>query len=325
LRPQPASGFVLASAFCVFSGAACGEEYPNKSIRFIVPYPPGGATTTTARVIAQRMQEEWGQQIIIDNRGGAATVLGTEAAARAPGDGYTLLLGNFGWAVTPALHDKLNYDVVRDFSPVSLIANGSLALLVHPSSPIKSVKDLISLAKASPGKLNFGSSGGGSSSSLGALLFRQMTGVQITGVDYKGGGPMLVGLLSVEIQFGFVAVAAAMPQIKNNQLRVIGVSTLARSRVLPDVPTISEAGVKGYELNSWYGVVVPAKTSPAIVNKINALMVRAIAAPDVQQILISAGLEPASSTPAEFFKYVAREVAKWNKLIKNTGIRDTSG
>jgi len=308
-------------AMVLGSGMLCAQDYPNRPIRFIVPYPPGGATTTTARLVAQKLSEAWGQQLIIDNRGGGATIVGTELAARAAPDGYTILLGNFGWAVTPGFHEKLSYDVVRDFSTVSLIANGSLALLVPPSAPIKSVKELIAVAKSRPGQLNFGSSGGGSSSNLGALLFQSMTGVRMTGINYKGGGPMVVALLSRELDLIFVSISAVMSHIKSGQLRVLGVSTLKRSRTLSDVPTIAEAGIDGYELNSWYGVVVPSGTPRPVISKLNEGVVRAVKSPDVEERLIAGGLEPYSSSPAEFSKYVAKEAAKWAKLIKETGAR----
>ncbi|MBI3938236.1 MAG: tripartite tricarboxylate transporter substrate binding protein [Betaproteobacteria bacterium] len=312
------AGVLLAGTMALGAGAMSGQEYPNRPIRFIVPYPPGGATTHTARLVAQKLAEAWGQNVVIDNRGGAATVVGTELAARAAPDGYTLLLANFGWAVTPGLHDKLPYDVVRDFSPISLIANGSLALLVHPAVPAQSVKDLVALAKARPGQLNYGSSGGGSSSNLGTLLFQSMTGVRMTGITYRGGGPLLIALLSGELQVVFVSISAAMPHITAGKLRVLGVSSPKRTVALPDVPTIAEAGIDGYELVSWYGVAVPAGTPQPIISKLNGEVVRAVESADVQKALIAQGLDPASSSPAEFSRYVAGEVAKWAKLIKET-------
>lgn len=298
-----------------------GQDYPDKPIRFIVPYPPGGATTVTARLIGQKLTEAWGQNVVIDNRGGGATIVGAALAARTPPDGYTMLLTNFGFAVTPILHEKLPYDVVRDFAPVSLIANGSLALLVHPAVPVKSVKALVALAKAKPGELNYGSSGGGSSSNLGALLFQSMTGVHMTAITYKGGGPMLVALLSRELDLIFVSIGAAVPQVKAGKLRALGVSSSKRSVALPDVPTIAETGVDGYELNSWYGVAVPSGTPQSIISKLNREIVRAVESADVRKQLIAVGLEPASSSPEEFSNYVAAEVAKWAKVIKETGAR----
>lgn len=321
MRQSRLNAAIFSVSLLLGSSVASAQDYPNRPIRFIVPYPPGGATTLTARIVAQKMSEAWGQQIVIDNRGGAATIVGTEAAARAAPDGYTILLGNFGWAVTPSFHEKLPYNVVRDFATVSLIANGSLALLVPPVSPVKSVKELIALAKTKPGQLNYGSSGGGSSSNLGALLFQSMTGTRMTAVNYQGGGPMVVALLSKELDLIFVSISAVMSHIKSGQLRVLGVSTLKRSRALPDVPTIAEAGVPGYELNSWYGVVVPTGTPQRVISKLNEGVVNAVKSPDVQEILIGQGLEPDSSPAAEFSKYFAKEVAKWTDLIKETGAR----
>lgn len=311
----------LVVMMVVGTGIAVGQEYPNKPIRFIIPYPPGGATTHTGRLIGQQLSEAWGQNVVIDNRGGGATIVGTAIAAQTPPDGYTLLLTNFGWAVTPSLHEKLSYDVVRDFSPVSMIAKGSLVLLVNISSTVKSVKELIAAARAKPGGLNYGSSGGGSSSNLGALLFQSMTGVHMTAITYRGGGPMLIALLGKELDLIFVSISAGMPLIRDGRLRALGVSSDTRSVALPDVPTIAEAGVPRYELDSWYGVAVPKGTPQSIIAKINRQIVRAIESAPVRKNLIAQGLEPASSSPEEFSKYVAREVARWDKLIRENKIR----
>lgn len=305
----------------VGTGIAAGQEYPNKPIRFIIPYPPGGATTHTGRLIGQQLSEAWGQNVVIDNRGGGATIVGTAIAAQTPPDGYTLLLTNFGWAVTPSLHEKLSYDVVRDFSPVGRIAKGSLVLLVNTSSMVKSVKELIAAARAKPGGFNYGSSGGGSSSNLGALLFQSMTGVRMTAITYRGGGPMLIALLGKELDLIFVSISAGMPLIRDGRLRALGVSSDTRSEALPDVPTIAEAGVPGYELDSWYGVAVPKGTPQSIIAKINRQIVRAIESAPVRKNLIAQGLEPASSSPEEFSSYVSREVARWDKLIRENQIR----
>ena len=296
-------------------------NYPTRPIRVIVPTAPGGPPDVVARLIAQDLVTRLGQPVVVENKAGAGTIIGSEFVARAPADGYTLLLTNFGWAVTPSLHEKLSYDVVRDFSPVGRIAKGSLVLLVNTSSMVKSVKELIAAARAKPGGFNYGSSGGGSSSNLGALLFQSMTGVRMTAITYRGGGPMLIALLGKELDLIFVSISAGMPLIRDGRLRALGVSSDTRSEALPDVPTIAEAGVPGYELDSWYGVAVPKGTPQSIIAKINRQIVRAIESAPVRKNLIAQGLEPASSSPEEFSSYVSREVARWDKLIRENKIR----
>ncbi|MBI3938238.1 MAG: tripartite tricarboxylate transporter substrate binding protein [Betaproteobacteria bacterium] len=302
------------------AGVASSQNYPNKPIRFILPYPPGGATDIIARIVGQKLSEGWGQQVIIDSRGGGASIVGTEIAARAAPDGYTLLMGTFGFAVTPSLHKNLPYDPVRDFSPVSFLANGLLVLVVHPAVPVKSVKELVALAKARPRELNYGSTGGGSGSNLGALLFQSVTGVHMTGITYRGGGPSLLALLAGEVNLLFSNILPALPYIKTGKLRVLGVSGSKRTKALPDVPTIAEAGVNGYELVNWYGVLVPTGTPQPVISRLNGEIVRAVGSAEVQKSLMTQGLEPASSSPAEFSRYIAMEIAKWSKVIKETGV-----
>ena len=302
-------------------GVVSGQDYPNKPIRFIVPFPPGGATDIIARIVGQKLTEASGQQVILDNRGGGSSILGTELAARAAPDGYTMLLGSFAFAITPALHEKLTYNTLRDFSAVSLIGNGQAVLVVHPAVPAQTVKELVALAKARPGQLNYSSTGGGSASNLGALLFQSMTGVHITTITYKGGSPALVALLAGEVNMTFTSIVPTLPYIRAGKLRALGVSSFKRTNALPDVPTIAEAGVKGYELISWYGVLVPRLTPQPIIAKLNGDIVRALRSADVRENLIAQGVEPAASSPAELSKYIAAEVAKWSKVIKETGAR----
>ena len=299
------------------------QNYPLKPIRFIVPYPPGGPTDVIARLVGQKLTESSGQQVIIDNRGGGASVVGTALAAKAPADGYTMLLGTFGFAITPALHNDLPYDTINDFSPVSLMAQGLLALVVHPTVPVKSVKELIALARSKPDQLNYSSTGGGSSSSLGALLFQSITGVQMTGIEYKGAGPGLAALLAGEVNVEFFSIVPAIPFIKSGKLRVLGVSSARRALSLPDVPTIAEAGVPGYELTQWYGVLLPGRTPPAVVAKLNSEIVRIVQSPNVKDTFASLGLESASNTSADFSKYIATEVSKWSKVLKESASKRT--
>lgn len=313
--------FSLALFTALVLEGVSAQEYPTKPIRFIVPYPPGGPTDVIARLVGQKLSERFGQQIIVDNRGGGASIVGTELAARAAPDGYTMLLGSFGFAITPALHQNLTYDTIRDFSPVSLMAQGLLALVVHPATPAKSVKELIALAKSKPGRLNYSSTGGGSSSNLGALLFQSITGVQMVGVAYKGAGPGLAAVVAGEVNLAFYSIVPAVPFIKTGKLRVLGVGSAKRSNSFPDVPTIAEAGVPGYELTQWYGVLLPSRTPPPIIAKLNSEIVRIVQSPDIEKMFVSLGLEAASNSPAEFSKYIATEVAKWSKVLKETGAR----
>jgi tripartite-type tricarboxylate transporter receptor subunit TctC len=316
---RTATMLMLTGILSAGAGSVYAQGYPNKPIRWILPYAPGGATEIIARIVGHRLSEVLGQQIIIDTRGGGASIVGTELVARAVPDGYTMLFGTFGFAFTPSLHAKLPYDTERDFAPVSLIGNGLLALVVHPTLPVHSVKELIAMAKAKPNQINYGSTGGGSSSNLGALLFKSMTGVQMTGIIYKGAGPSTAALLGAEVNLIFSSILPVLTHIKSGKLRTLGVSSRKRSAALPDVPTIAEAGVPGYELVSWYGILVPRGTPQPVIAKLNQSALQAIQSKEVQEKLAAQGVEPATSTPAELGKYVSTEIAKWSKLMKEIG------
>ena len=299
--------------------AVSAQAFPDKPIRFILPYPPGGATDIIARIFTTKLAEAWGQQVIIDHRGGGASIVGTELAAKAAPDGYTMLMGTFGFAITPILHKKLPYDIVRDFTPVGLMANGLLVLVVHPGLPVQSVKDLIAYAKSRPGQLNYGSTGGGSGSNMAALLFQSMTVVRMTGVPYNGAGPSLVALLGGELNLIFSNILPTTPHVKAGKLRALGVSSIKRSIALPDIPTIAEAGVAGFETLNWYSVLVPRGTPQPIVSQLNGGIVRAAQSPEVREQLVAQGLEPASSSPQDLARYIAAEIAKWSRVVRETG------
>ena len=299
--------------------AVSAQAFPDEPIRFILPYPPGGATDIIARIFTTKLAEAWGQQVIIDHRGGGASIVGTELAAKAAPDGYTMLMGTFGFAITPILHKKLPYDIVRDFTPVGLMANGLLVLVVHPGLPVQSVKDLIAYAKSRPGQLNYGSTGGGSGSNMAALLFQSMTVVRMTGVPYNGAGPSLVALLGGELNLIFSNILPTTPHVKAGKLRALGVSSIKRSIALPDIPTIAEAGVAGFETLNWYSVLVPRGTPQSIVSQLNGGIVRAAQSPEVREQLVAQGLEPASSSPQDLARYIAAEVAKWSRVVRETG------
>ncbi len=303
------------------AGSAAEQPYPVRPIRVIVPYPPGGPNEVITRTIGEHVAKTLGQPLVVDNRAGAASIVGTELAARAAPDGYTLLMGTFAFAVTPSLHENLPYDALRDFAAVAMVGSSLLVLVVQPDLPVTSVKELIALARARPGELNYASSGGGSASNLGAVLFQSLTGVRMTSITYKGAAQSLSAVVAGEIQLTFNSIPPAMPHIKSGRLRVLAVSAAQRTAVLPDVPTIAEAGVPGYELNSWYGVLAPGRTPKTIVTKLHDVITAAVRAADTRERFTAVGLEPATMTPAEFAGYIASEIEKWSRVVRLSGVR----
>jgi tripartite-type tricarboxylate transporter receptor subunit TctC len=288
----------------------------------IVAYPPGGGTDIVGRLMAQKFTESMGQNFVVDNRGGATGNIGSELAAKAPADGYTLLMGNVAPnAINVSLFQKLPYDPVKDFSPVSLVAITPNILVVHPALPVKTVKDLLALAKARPGTLNYPSAGIGSSSHLAGELLRSLAKADIVHVPYKGGGPALIDLLSGQMQLMFATMPAAMGHVKSGKLRPVAVTTDRRSQTMPELPTIAEAGVKGYEASTWYGLLAPAGTPASIVTKLHDETVRALKAPDMREKFSGQGFEPAGTSPADFGAYIRSEIAKWGKVIREAGIK----
>lgn len=300
--------------------AAAQSAYPTKPIRLICPFPPGGTTDVVARLVAQKLTEAWGQQVVVDNRPGAGGVIGTELAAQAPADGYTALLGSITThAVNPALYKKLKFDPVKDFTPVSLVVSSPQLLAVHPSVPAQSVKELIGLAKAKPGQLNYASAGSGTSPHLTFELFRSLAGIDVVHVPYKGTGPAITDLIAGQTQMMITGVVALMPHVKSNRLRAVGVTSAKRVNALPQVPTIAESGVRGFDVSSWFGVFLPAQAPRAVVTKMNAEIARIVSDPDVRQKLIDQGADPASTTPEEFAAYVKSERARWGEVVRKTG------
>jgi tripartite-type tricarboxylate transporter receptor subunit TctC len=298
------------------------DSYPTRSIRMVIPYPPGGGTDIVGRMVAQKLTETLGHTVVVDNRGGATGNIGTEIVARAAPDGYTLLMGNVAPnAINVSLFAKIPYDPVNDFEPVSLVALTPNILIVHPSLPVKTVKEFVALAKVKPGTLNYSSAGIGSSSHLAPELLAMMTGIQIVHVPYKGGGPGLVDLLSGQMQFMMTTTPAAMPHVKSGRVRALGVTSAHRSQSLPDLPTIAEAGVKGYEVSTWYGVLAPARTAKPIVSRLHGEIVKLLAVPDTNEKLLAQGFEPVGNTPDEFGAYIKSEIAKWAKVIKTARIK----
>ena len=311
----------FAIAVIAFAAHAAAQEYPSKPIRFIVPFPPGGGNDTMARTVGHKLTAALGQQIVIDNRAGAGGIIGAETAARSAPDGYTLFLGGVGsHGINPNLHARLGYDPVTDFAPISLIASAPLILVVHPSVPAKSVKELIQLAQAKPGQLNFASNGKGGSSHLAAEMFKMMTTTDMVHVPYKGLSPALTDLLSGQVQLMFSSTVAILPQVRAGKLRPLAMTGARRSPAMPDVPTIAESGVPGYETASWYGVLAPAGTPRAIVERLNRQIVKITHAPDVRERLATEGADPVGSSPEEFAAHIKRELARWAKVIKQAGI-----
>ena len=314
---------VLVAALCAATAVAQGpaQAYPNKPIRLIVPVAPGGGTDFTARLIGQKLNEAWGQPVIVDNRPGAAGNIGVELAAKAPADGYTLVMPITSFPINPNLYAKLPFDTIKDLAPIVLCASAPLVLVVHPSLPAKSVSDLIALARAKPGALNFANSGSGTGAHLAGELFKRMAGVEIVSVAYKGGGPAVVALIAGEVQMYFSTVPAALPQVKAGKLRMLGVTSTRRVPELPDVPTVAESGLAGFDVVPWFGLFTPAGTPRPVIQKLNAEIVKILDAPDTRQRLSGHGLIPGGGKPEELGAFLKAEIAKWAKLIKEAGIR----
>jgi tripartite-type tricarboxylate transporter receptor subunit TctC len=313
--------FAVMAAVCAMSGVVhAADTYPSRPIRMIVAYPPGGGTDQVGRVLADQLTVTLGQNVVVDNRGGATGNIGTELAARAVPDGYTLLMGNVAPnAVNVSLFKKLAFDPVKDFAPVSLVAVTPNILVAHPSMPVKTVKELIAYAKAKPGTLNFPSAGVGSSSHLAGEMLKSLAGISMVHIPFKGGGPALVAVIAGEVQIMFATMPAAMPHVKSGKVKPVAVTTAKRSQAMPELPTIAESGVKGYEASTWYGLLAPARTPPAIVTRLHADTVKILAGPTRQRLEIQ-GFEPEGGTPADFAAYIKTEIVKWAKVIKDAGI-----
>lgn len=311
-----------ALAALALSSAALGQAYPTRPIRMIVAYPPGGGTDIVGRVVAQKLAEALGQAVVVENRGGASGNIGTELAARAAPDGYTVLMGNVAPnAINVSLFKNLPYDPVADFAPVTLVASTPNILVVHPSTPARTVKEVIALAGAKPGTLNFASAGVGSSSHLAGELFRILAGAEIVHVPYKGAGPAMVDVLSGRVQLYFATMPAAMPHVKSGKLAAVAVTSARRSPALPDVPTIAESGVAGYEASTWYGLLAPAHTPGAAVARLHQATVKILADAALREKLAGQGFEPIGDSPGEFGAYIKSEIAKWAKVVRDAGIR----
>ncbi|MCC7081361.1 MAG: tripartite tricarboxylate transporter substrate binding protein [Burkholderiales bacterium] len=317
--------WITAALGCVAvlgcAGAAAQGAYPTKPIRIIVAYTPAGTTDILARALGQKITEAWSQPVIVDNRPGANGNIGTEVAAKAAADGYTLLMATAGThAINPTLYPKLQYDAVRDFAPVSLVATVPNILVVNNALPVKNVKELIAYAKANPGKLAHGSPGIGSTGHLSAELFKSMTGIRMTHVAYKGSAPTLQDLMSGQIQVVIDNIPVYLPQVKAGKIRALAVTTAKRSPAAPELPTIDEAGVKGYEASTWFALFAPAGTPTAIVARLSAETRRILELVDMRERLLGLGAQPAGCTPEELARFVQAEIAKWAKVIRDANV-----
>lgn len=312
---------LTAALLLAIAGTAGAQSWPAKPVRMIVPFPPGGGIDGVARLLSPRMSEQLGQQVIIDNRTGAGGTLGTELVARAAPDGYTLLATFASHAMNAALYQNLAFDTVADLAPITLIATVPNILVVNPALPVKSVADLIALAKKRPGEILYASVGSGTPAHLSAELFNLMAGVKMTHVPYKGAAPSIVALISGETQLTFTTVLVALPYVQAGRLRAIGVASLKRSPVMPDVPTIDASGLKGYESTAWYGLLAPVKTPAALIDQLNREAVKAIHSPDVSNSFLKLGAEPVGSTPEAFGKLIRADIEKWTKVVKATGAK----
>ena len=309
----------LAATAAVAASAQGG--YPAKPVRIVVPSSPGGGTDITARIISPRLSERIGQQVIVDNRPGAGTMIGIEAVAKSPPDGYTLLLTPSTLAINQAMYKKVPYDPVNDFAPITQVIAAPNLLVVHPSVPAKSVKELIAVARARPGQLNYASAGLGTNPHLSMELFLTMTGTKMVHIPYKGLAPGIVDLLAGHVTVAVATMLTGLPHVRSGRLRCLGTTGAKRAAVLPDLPTVSEAGVPGYEASQWYGVLAPARTSKEIVTKLHAEIVRILQAPDMKERLAADGTEPVGNTQEEFARYIREELVKWAKVAKAAGIK----
>lgn len=310
---------IASSLFCSLPNA---QGYPARAVRIVVPVATGGATDILTRALGQRLTSAWGQQVLVDNRPGGGSNVGFEAAARSPADGYTLLMAQPAFTVNVSLYKKLAYDPMRDFTAVTLAATGANVLVVHPSVPAYSLKDFIALAKSKPGQLNYASSGNGTTPHLSGELFNAMAGVKLVHIPYKGAGASVTDLLGGHVDLAFVSLSSVSQQLKANRLRALGITSAKRSALMPDLPTFAEAGLKGYEVMGWYGVLAPAGIPREIVTRLYADISRVLAVHEMIQALNSFGLEPASSaSPEEFTAFLQSEITKWAKVVKASGAK----
>jgi tripartite-type tricarboxylate transporter receptor subunit TctC len=314
-------GLVTACAV-VAAAPARADTFPTRTVKLVVPFPAGGPLDVTGRAIAQKLTEAWGQSVIVENKAGAGGNIGADFVAKSPPDGYTVVMGALSThAVNPSLYPKMPYDAQKDFAPITLVAITPNVLVVNPSLPVHSVQELIAYAKAHPGKLSFGSGSIGSAGHLAGELFKVDTGVDMVHVPYKGAAPAMQALLAGDTQLMFDNLASAMSQVKAGKLRALAVTTAERSKLVPDLPTMAEAGVPGFDISTWYGLLAPAGTPPDVVAKWNADVTKILSAPEMRERLAAQGAEAAPDTPADFAKFIAAELVKYARIVKASGAK----
>jgi tripartite-type tricarboxylate transporter receptor subunit TctC len=307
---------LLAAALPVLA-----QSFPSRPVRLVVPYPPGGANDIVARLVSPTMIQQLGQNVIVDNRGGGNTLIGSEIVARSAPNGYTLLVVAAGHAINPALYPKLPFDAQRDFTPVAQFGDGAYVFVAHPGAGVSSSAELIALAKSKPGQVSYASSSTGNLTHLAAELFNSLAGIKMLHVPYKGGNPAMADLLAGRVQVFFSTVAVARPHLQSGKIKGLGVTTAKRTPALPNVPTIAESGLPGYAVSGWYGLVAPAGTPKAAIDKLHAAVLVAVRQPDIRDKLLGVGVEASEVSPAEFGKLIDTDIAKWNKVAKPLGIR----
>jgi len=313
---------ITAAALALCAAPLSAQTYPTKTVRLVVPFSPGGSTDVTARILAQKLTEAWRQQVIVDNRAGAGGNIGAESVARATPDGYTLLLATTGvMAINHKLYKSLSYDSLKDLAPVTQIGGLPLILIVHPSLPAKSVKDLVAMAKAKPGALSFASSGVGSATHMTAELFRMMAGVDMVHIPYKGSGQAMTDLISGQVGVAFDQITSSIGHVQSGKLRALAVTSAKRFPSVPNLPTVAEAGVTGYESVSWNGIAAPARTPREIIDRIQGEVARALQQPDMKERFLKDGIEPIGSTPEQFAAHIRSERGKWEKVVDRAGIK----
>jgi len=318
---HPALTALALALLCATGSAQAQKDYPSRPVRMLVGVVPGGATDILARIFAQKLAESWQQQVVVDNRPGANQIVAADLTSKAAPDGYTLQMIPAGFAINPAMHPRLPYDPIRDFTAISMVAMVPNVMVVHPSIPVKTVGDFVAYARARPGQFSYGSSGVGSPSHLCGELLSSLARLQMTHVPYKGQGQAMIDLLGGHLKLAFPSIPASIPFIKGGRLIALGIATNRRSSALPDVPTIDESGVKGYDVSAWYGVIGPPKMAKPLLAKINGELNRILRTPEVSQAMSQQGADPLGSTPEEFAKSIATDIPKWKKVVADAGIK----
>ena len=321
LMKNGARCLLFATLIAAQAGLALAQGYPSKPVRMIVPSSAAGGTDIVARIISPRLAERLGQQVIIDNRPGAGTMIGIELAAKSPPDGYTLLMGLSTLAINSALYKKVPYDPVRDFAPITQAVSSASIIVVHPSVPVKTVKELIAFARARPGQLNYASAGTGTYPHMTMELFLSMAGLKMAHIPYKGTGPAMIDMIAGHVATTAATILTGMPHIRSGRLRGLGITSSARNAVVPEIPTVAESGLPGYESVQWYGVLAPAKTPKEIITRLHGEITRVLQQPDVKERIAGDGADPVGSTPEEFARFIQSELTKWAKVARDAGIK----